>query len=392
MSEILQMAIDSVQTSKIAYSKFITANDTGDTGGHQSGYHIHKNAWPLFFETPGRKGENKDNFISITWQGDIETDSRAIYYGKGTRNEYRLTRFGKEFPFLTPENVGDLLVMCKIEQKQYNAWILQSDEDIEDFLAGVNISPSGINKIIPKQDQLLLSGETLLFNCFQRFIGSTKEVFPSTYEIATNARNCFLDSFKIGNSDIRKRPSFYLLMWIEAEYSLFKMFENDRYSEIIETPFKSVEKLVEVANTILNRRKSRAGRSLELHLEEVFSKFELIFETQAKTEGKKKPDFLFPGSIAYKYSDYKDENLTMLAAKTTCKDRWRQILNEADKIKTKHLFTLQAGISVNQLQEMENSHVKLVVPKQNKSSFPRTYQDKISTLEEFISLVKNKQL
>ncbi|MCC6599432.1 MAG: hypothetical protein IT223_02035 [Crocinitomicaceae bacterium] len=47
--------------------------------------------------------------------------------------------------------------------------------------------------------------------------------------------------------------------------------ENDRHNNRIKTPFNSVEELVETSNTILNRRKSRAGKSLEHHLAEVFS-------------------------------------------------------------------------------------------------------------------------
>ena len=37
------------------------------------------------------------------------------------------------------------------------------------------------------------------------------------------------------------------------------------------------------------------------------------------------------------------------------KDRWRQVLNEADCIETKYLFTLQQGISKNQLREMKHT-------------------------------------
>lgn len=49
--------------------------------------------------------------------------------------------------------------------------------------------------------------------------------------------------------------------------------------------------------------------------------------------------------------------LVFLGAKTTCKDRWRQVLNEADRIETKYLFTLQQGISKNQLREMKHEHL-----------------------------------
>ena len=98
MDSILNKAIQAVQQSDISFTKFITANDTGATGGHQAGFHIHKNTWQVFFDKPGIKGENKDKFITIKWQDDFETESRLIYYGVGTRNEYRLTRFGLGFP------------------------------------------------------------------------------------------------------------------------------------------------------------------------------------------------------------------------------------------------------------------------------------------------------
>ena len=42
----------------------------------------------------------------------------------------------------------------------------------------------------------------------------------------------------------------------------------------------------------------------------------------------------------------------MLAAKTSCKDRWRQVLAEADRIRTKHLLTLEPAISKIQTAEM----------------------------------------
>ena len=45
MESILTKAIFSAQQSKIAFSKYITANDTGSTGGHQAGFHIHKHSW-----------------------------------------------------------------------------------------------------------------------------------------------------------------------------------------------------------------------------------------------------------------------------------------------------------------------------------------------------------
>ena len=76
--------------------------------------------------------------------------------------------------------------------------------------------------------------------------------------------------------------------------------------------------------------------------------------------------------------------LRMLAVKTTCKDRWRQILNEANRIETPHLLTLQEGVSENQHREMESEGVKLVVPKPLHKKYPKGVREKLTSLDEFI--------
>ncbi|WP_433685996.1 type II restriction endonuclease [Klebsiella pneumoniae] len=91
-----------------------------------------------------------------------------------------------------------------------------------------------------------------------------------------------------------------------------------------------MDEFIALANSVSNRRKSRAGKSLELHLEHLFIEHGLRhFATQAITEGTQKTRF-FPQGLNH---DTASENLRMLAVKTTCKDRWRQILNEADTIR-----------------------------------------------------------
>jgi len=386
---IVGKAIKSVQESELSFSKFIKPNDTGTTGAHQAGFHIPKNAWHLFFDEEGTKGINKDKLITIKWQDDFETSSRFIYYGVKTRNEYRLTRFGKNFPFLQDDNVGDLLIICKKSSTYYEAFVLQKDDDIEIFFAELNISSTNTNQIIPKQFEK--TAESSLYDCFLKFLNLLKVDFPTTVELSTNARNCYNNAFSITEKIIRANPDKEILNWLDAEFQLFKTIENDRYSQRIQMPFKTVEELIVVANTILNRRKSRAGKSLEHHLSEIFKTFKLTFESQSITEDNKKPDFLFPNMAAYLNKKFDEKKIFVLASKTTCKDRWRQILNEADRVKTKHLFTLQQGISKNQLTEMYKYNVCLVVPKPYLKSFPEEFQGKILTLNNFVYEVLNKQ-
>lgn len=307
MENILNKAITAVQQSDISFTKFITANDTGATGGHQAGFHIHKNAWSLFFDKPGEKGSNKDKFVTIKWQNDFETSSRFIYYGVGTRNEYRLTRFGKGFPYLQDNNIGDLLVLCKKSDNYYEAFLLQTDEDIDEFLLLLNISNADINGIVPTQYQQTSEGK--LQECFDSFIETLTVDFPSTINLATKARGCYNNVYNITRRAIQSNPDKQILGWLDAEFQLFKAIENNKYSQRIKTPFQTVEELVETANTILNRRKSRAGKSLEHHLAEIFSSFSLSFSAQATTENNKKPDFLFPGAEAYHNPKFDNKKL-----------------------------------------------------------------------------------
>lgn len=388
MNEILNHAIESVLVSKAAFCRYITANDTGTTGAHQAGFYIPKNAYKIFFDEPGIKGENKDKHLNIKWQGDFVTQSRAIYYGKGTRNEYRLTRFGREFPFLEDSNVGDLLILCKIDDENYKGFVISSDDDIESFFSAVGISSLQTNQIIPKTETV--SFEDSLSRAFDEYISDLSIEFPSTDAIAKTARDSFNRIRRVMIKDLKNRPDEILLNWLSSEFQLFKQLEIDRYKEIIKTPFGSVDSLIEFSNKILNRRKSRAGKSLEHHLCAMFDDWNLDYCAQCRTEGNSKPDFIFPSIEIYHEEHTGSERITFLAAKTTCKDRWRQILSEADKIPVKHLFTLQQGISENQLDEMKRSKVKLVVPDKHIASFPKKHLESIWNLKTFLLFVSAK--
>lgn len=388
MSEILNSAINKVQNAQYAFCRFITANDTGKNGSHQAGFYIPKCAAALLFDTPGVKGENKDKLVKVKWQDDFTTDSRFIYYGQGTRNEYRITRFGKGFPFFEEDNVGDLLIIAKQSEDYYDGFVLQADQDIDDFFAFFNLSPEMTNQLIDISQAK--TPEKQLETSIQKLVSLYTD-FPETTQMAKFARDIYNEANQITDDDICKTPDLQLLKWIDTEYALFRNFEEKIYAPIYSMPFPNCQELVKFSNIILNRRKSRAGKSLEHHLATIFTAAKLEYEEQAVTEDNKKPDFLFPGGEAYHNLTFPADKLVFLGAKTTCKDRWRQVLNEANRIETKYLFTLQQGISKNQLREMKHEHLKLVVPSPYLSSFDKEFQSEIETLSSFINIVKEKQ-
>lgn len=379
-------AIEAVNKSELAFCKFLSANDTGVTGAHQAGIYISKPGISILFDAPGVKGSNIDRMVKIKWQDDFFTDSRFIYYGTGTRNEYRITRFDRGFPFLRPEHTGDLFVLTKLSEDDYSAYILQTEDEMNEFLNTFGMSPSDTGTLITKGN---ISSKSLEDIEMERFILSLTVDFPTSEIMANKARAIFDFAYK-GQNEIIQNPDKRILSWTEAEYKLFRKIEFVRYGEMINRGFQSVEQFINIANMVLNRRKSRAGRSLELHLAAIFDGNELAYTAQPKTEGNRRPDFIFPGMYAYHSPTWPTENLVFLGAKTTCKDRWRQILNEANRIDVKHLFTLQQGISPQQLDEMAEEKVILVVPEPYIKSYPQDKHNSIWTLKKFIDYTKEK--
>ena len=84
---VATQAIQTAMGGQLTFTKFLAANDTGLTGGHQAGIYISKPSIPILFDEPGIKKKKKKKWVKVKWQDDFETETRFIYYGQGTRNE-----------------------------------------------------------------------------------------------------------------------------------------------------------------------------------------------------------------------------------------------------------------------------------------------------------------
>lgn len=387
MNDIVTQAIQSVISSTKAFCKFLSANDTGYTGSHQVGIYIPKPAVPVLFDTPGTKGENKEKTVKIVWHDGCVTESHFKYYGQGTRNEYRITSFGRGFPYLSEKYTGSLFVLSQNSPEDYSAFILYAEDEIDQFLNTFGLSPIDTGQII---DISYIVPEKMEQIEFKKFIDTLDVEFPISEEMSKAAReiqNTVYDQCEL----IRNNPDKKLIEWTELEYRLFRALESNRYGDLISNGFSSIDDFLSTANMILNRRKSRAGKSLEHHLTALFEGNNLAFSAQAITEGNKKPDFIFPSQDAYHDQNYPVDKIVSLAAKTTCKDRWRQIINEADRLrgKNKFLCTLQQGISSAQIDEMTAEKVILVVPQPYISSYPKEKHNIIWNISKFIKYIQH---
>ncbi|MFC4875028.1 type II restriction endonuclease [Negadavirga shengliensis] len=214
--------------------------------------------------------------------------------------------------------------------------------------------------------------------------------FPSTAVFSRYARRTLPE--KVSAADA---PDEALMAWLEWEEALFRTLERKivgrKLSEGFGKDGLDVDDFVKFSLSVQNRRKSRAGYAFENHLAEVFDRNAIQYTRGAKTERNNKPDFLFPGIEQYFATEFPTELLTMLGLKTTAKDRWRQVIPEADRIPVKHLVTLEPAISSNQTEEMKIQKVQLVLPKPIMLTYTKAQQAGILTLSDFIGELRDKE-
>jgi len=213
--------------------------------------------------------------------------------------------------------------------------------------------------------------------------------FPGTAAFSAFARKLCADVAPV------EQPDQALMSWLELEEILFFTLERHIIDDRLRAGFfgegkTDVDGFISFSLSVQNRRKSRAGYSLEHHLAGIFDAHGLIFDRGGRTEGNKKPDFLFPGAAAYQDAEFDAGRLTLLGAKSSCKDRWRQVLSEGERVGRKHLVTLEPGISENQTDEMRAAQLQLVVPMAIQASYRPAQQAWLFSLDDLIGLVKTR--
>lgn len=280
----------------------------------------------------------------------------------------------------TVEN--QLLWLCGVSAPagggfEYRDFENGSDTKIE-FAARFILEELGIEIEEPEADRL----DSLL----ERFNG----VFPTTTVFSAFARETLPEVNPLDG------PDAALLAWMDWEEKLFRRLERHIVADRLREGFAStddvdVDGFVSFSLSVHNRRKSRTGFALENHLEEVFKAHDIRYKRGAVTENKAKPDFLFPGIEEYHDRGFPEARLSMLGVKSTCKDRWRQVLSEATRIRDKHLLTLEPGISANQTDEMAANNLQLVLPRDLHKTCREAQQAWLMDVQGFIRMVQERQ-
>ncbi len=170
-----------------------TKNQAADS--HQAGFYLPKSAWRMFAPFAPVKGRKDKHFLKIRWQDGRITDSCVTWYGEKSRSEYRLTRFGRDFPFLVDEQVGNLLIIVPHSRDEFSAFVLDTDEDIEEVQSVLGVSLLHAWAIFEKGAAKAETESECVERKFLEFASPLK-TFPPVEAFSQAARAALLECFK----------------------------------------------------------------------------------------------------------------------------------------------------------------------------------------------------
>ncbi|TWG89482.1 EcoRII-like protein [Luteimonas sp. J16] len=180
----------------------------------------------------------------------------------------------------------------------------------------------------------------------------------------------------------------------EIEYRLYKGHEvRRRASELLallanqgDLPSAVVRRYPEIDAVLLSasqQRKTRAGRSFEQHIAAALDAGQVRFQEQAVTGGRR-PDFVMPDLRTLRSNRRSQEGALVLAAKTTLRERWKQVFSERLNCEV-YLATIDDRVAPNAISEMADKSIRIVVPESLRNSPEAFYkgQSNVLTFREF---------
>lgn len=267
------------------------------------------------------------------------------------------------------------------------------------------------NLTVELRKKLIGSSENANAMARNIYIEEYGEISPQ--DITSNISNIISNFFYIQNKLFLKTKEEIEGNWL-SHVNTFENAEekfpdylnaNKKLEEILESNTDNNNKIKELLSffapfqrslAISNSQsgKSRAGNALESHLEFLFRKLDMRFDTQVTpkiTGGNEKFDFIFPSEMDF---EQLPNNCMLCEAQSTLKDRFRLTQGKANTVPTnKYLFTAGgAGIIRNtdkkdftdeKLNELQSKGVTLVVLKKVKEEISHSivisYEDFVNT-------------
>ncbi|WP_312719466.1 type II restriction endonuclease [Stenotrophomonas geniculata] len=388
-----------VNRSGKLFLKKLSRNDASwanEGGGHQYGFYVPRAVRESGFFPELHAREDIPHILEADcpsfWPqtGEVRSDSGIKYYSnKGS--ECHFTRIPAElFAGLNP---ASWLLGGTLEEPEGNAYhwfmvidsasteaeMLESRLDIQANFHFDLLDPSKFKRasaiesdeaadLISEIDAAIRTGtiETLV---------AKYSKLPDPLVLADEARLDFLRSVRsktFNPWDIKKPGDALMRVSRDIEFSIYRRHElrmravevarvlaqHDRSATAAVRGFASLNSIFLSAS---QQRKSRAGKSFETHLAAMLKAGGVRFEAQAIL-GQRRPDFVLPDQATVALdTQRRHEDAAILSAKTTLRERWKQITHERFNCAI-FLATVDDRVSKEALADLQKAEITLVVP------------------------------
>ncbi len=282
------------------------------------------------------------------------------------------------------------------------SWIEASPEDVgltgaetleQLLLSFAEFSPAGARPPLPQpsldfsMDDAVARLAEVMLERWPHALGSSEEVVE---QIRLHAG--------FGTPGLLDDPDLVLNRWLELGEAAYRTWEKEVFGSYL-TPIRWDRNVsdLDLAGKVSQKwmafrqsRVSRAGRVLELFLVSIFQEWRLKHDWAPVLAGNRRPDFLFPSAREYADPAFPSEQLRLLGAKTSIKERWRQILAEGERVTRKHGITRDDGITKATFELMASENFTVVMPRPVLERYETVAPNQV-TLLDFLKEVRGIQ-
>lgn len=415
--------VDVLQGAELVYLKKLSLNDwqwSENPLARQGGVYIPREDRDSGFfpplgmkDRPGGEPPIREIWFDLEWPQVAETKTARLVHYTSKGQETHLTNVVKD-PFLGVSPASFLVIARKrLRTGEFRFTALVADSggagvdylrDLfrfgSDFISGSFIpevaAKNSEDRVLGYVEQAVLAWRAGTLDAFAQF----HAVIPGTGQMAAMAQREYLEANKLQSLDpfaLGAPGDAVMHISRDIEYRLFRDFElKARSMELVRivlgmnnasmsverslraliTEFPRIDKVLLSA---AQQRKSRAGKSFELHIERLLKDGGIPYEAQVVIESKKRPDFVLPDIRLYADATRMREEALVLSAKTTLRERWKQVHAEIRDCEL-YLATVDENVAASAIGEMGEAGITLVVPESLKVSDAAVYRQQANVI------------
>jgi len=413
---------DLSRKSEALFVKKLARNDSSwadDPGKHQAGFYIPRQIreagyFPPLAATNPEKPHIFRTGCQALWPqtGEVTVSNMSHYSNKGPETHFTVVPH-ELFRGLSPaslllsgrlgEPIGEARYwFVVLDSASEEAELLETALDLdstfhsglfkpEDLRRAASLDRDEVGELIERLQHALRSGT------IDAVLADYAEL-PSPEAIAAAARaewlrengKASLDPFSIDTPG-----DAIMQISRDVEYRIFRRHELRRRAtevlriltvqkDLVSAVVRGFPDLDAVFLSASQQRKTRAGRSFEHHIAASLTAGRVRYQEQAVTGGRR-PDFVLPDAMTLRKGRSRGFNdALVLAAKTTLRERWKQVSSEGFHCAV-FLATVDDRVPDTSIKEMAGHGIRLVVPESLKSSKETWYpkNDSVISFRDF---------